>query len=80
MNMGSYEQRETKNLALLSETGGKLFDNIKAFVVAIEVPCDLLASLGEAAMVLGRQVAQGALEVTFLKVQKVSLQKEQVEH
>ena len=61
----SYEQAETKNLALLSETGGKLFDNIKAFVGGTEGTGDLLASLGEAAMVLGRQVAQGALEVTF---------------
>ena len=61
----TYEQAETKNLALLSETGGKLFDNIKAFVGGTEGSGDLIASLGEAALVLGRQVAQGALEVTF---------------
>ena len=37
----SYEQAETKNLALLSETGGKLFENIKAFVGGVEGTGDL---------------------------------------
>ena len=61
----SYEQAETKNLALLAETGGKLFENIKAFVGGVEGSGDTLASLLEAGKVLGRQVLQGALEVTF---------------
>ena len=61
----SYEQAETKNLALLAETGGNLFENIKAFVGGVEGSGDTLASLLEAGKVLGRQVLQGALEVTF---------------
>ena len=46
--MQSYEQAETKNLALLAETGGNLFENIKAFVGGVEGSGDTLASLLEA--------------------------------
>ena len=61
----TYEQAETKNLALLRDTGKNLFANIQAFVGGTEGTGDLLASLADAGKVLGRQVLQGALEVTF---------------
>ncbi len=61
----TYEQAETKNLALLRDTGKNLFANINAFIGQTEGTGDLLATLTEAGKVLGRQVLQGALEVTF---------------
>lgn len=62
----SYEQAETKNLQLLKETGSSLFDNIGNFLDGnFSGMGDLLATLKDAGGVLGRQVLQGALEVTF---------------
>jgi hypothetical protein len=62
----SYEQAETKNLALIKEESEKLFNNIKAFTQGnFDNVNDMLVSLGEAGSVLGRQVVQGALEVAF---------------
>jgi hypothetical protein len=62
----SYEQAETKNLALIKEESEKLFNNIKAFTQGnFDNVNDMLVSLGEAGSVLGRQVIQGALEVAF---------------
>ena len=62
----SYEQAETKNLQLLKETGSSLLDNIGNFLDGnFSGMGDLLATLKDAGGVLGRQVLQGALEVTF---------------
>ena len=62
----SYEQAETKNLALIKEESKKLFDNIKAFTQGnFDNVNDMLVSLGEAGSVLGRQVLQASLEAAF---------------
>ncbi len=62
----TYEQAETKNLALLKDSGEALFDNIQQFMDGnFSGMGDLLGTLKDAGKVLGRQVLQGALEVTF---------------
>ncbi len=62
----TYEQAETKNLALLKESGESLFNNISQFMDGnFSGMSDLLGTLKDAGGVLGRQILQGALEVTF---------------
>src|SRR6056300_714010 len=62
----SYEQAETKNLALLKETGSQFVENIGQFLDGdFSGVNDLLGQLKDAGGVLGRQVLQGALEVAF---------------
>ena len=62
----SYEQAETKNLALIKETGEDFVKNIGQFLDGdFSGVGDLLSQLKDAGGVLGRQVLQGALEVAF---------------
>jgi hypothetical protein len=61
----SYEQAETKNLATLKESGSQFVENLKGFLDGQGDVGELLANLKDTGSVLGRQVLQGALEVTF---------------
>jgi hypothetical protein len=68
----TYDQAETKNIALLSETGKQLFKNIEQFMSPgsqnqgdMSGLGDMLNTLKDAGGVLGRQIVQSALEVTF---------------
>jgi hypothetical protein len=61
----SYEQAETKNLATLKESGSQFVENLKGFLDGQGDVGELLANLKDTGGVLGRQVLQGALEVTF---------------
>tara|TARA_B100001250_G_scaffold238596_1_gene205043 strand:- start:318 stop:1496 length:1179 start_codon:yes stop_codon:yes gene_type:complete len=68
----SYEQAETKNLAMLKDAGSNIIGNVQAFLdgprtagAAKSGMGDILGMLKETGSVIGRQVLQGALEVAF---------------
>jgi hypothetical protein len=65
----TYEQAETKNIAMLKDASGNVKKNIASFmsgdVTAGQGMTDILGMLMETGGVIGRQVMQGALEVAF---------------
>ena len=65
----TYEQAETKNIAMLKDAAGNIADNISAFMnqekTGKQGMGDILGMLMETGGVIGRQVLQGALEVAF---------------
>ncbi len=65
----TYEQAETKNLAMLRDLGGEFkqtLNNLGAFMDGdFGNIGDLMGTLKDTGSVLGRQIMQGALEVTF---------------
>jgi hypothetical protein len=61
----SYEQAETKNIATLKESGSQFVENIRGFLDGQGNVEELLANLKDTGGILGRQILQGALEVTF---------------
>jgi hypothetical protein len=61
----TYEQAETKNIATLKKSGEAIYENIKGFLGGQGNLEELLAELKDTGGFLGRQILQGALEVTF---------------
>jgi len=65
----TYEQAETKNIAMLKDAAGNIAENVRSFMAneqsGKQGMGDILGMLMETGGVIGRQVLQGALEVAF---------------